>query len=101
MNHGVSGFLHETRAKTLAKSTAYETSPLASRAQRTTMNSSWFNMGRKMIKSEVESLSVRFTREIKRWVEREAANNFRSQSAQVLAILKERMEAEQADEVAG
>jgi hypothetical protein len=48
-----------------------------------------------MNKPEVESVSIRFPRDIKQWVEREAANNFRSQNAQVLAILKERMEREQ------
>jgi hypothetical protein len=51
---------------------------------------------KKMNKPEVESVSIRFPREIKQWVEREAANNFRSQNAQVLAILKERMDADKA-----
>jgi hypothetical protein len=45
-----------------------------------------------MDKPDVESVSIRFPRDIKAWIEREAANNFRSQNAQVLAILKERME---------
>ena len=48
-----------------------------------------------MDKPEVESVSIRFPRKIKAWVEREAADNFRSQNAQVLAILKERMDDEQ------
>jgi hypothetical protein len=44
---------------------------------------------------EIEPLSIRCPREIKEWVEREAANNFRSQNQQVLAILKDRMDAQE------
>jgi hypothetical protein len=54
-----------------------------------------------MNKPEVESVSIRFPRLIKDWIEREAANNFRSQNAQVLTILKDRMEAERASKAAG
>jgi hypothetical protein len=49
---------------------------------------------------ETESVSIRFPREIKAWLEREAADNFRSQNAQVLAILKERMERAASSEAA-
>jgi hypothetical protein len=48
---------------------------------------------------ETESVSIRFPREIKAWLEREAADNFRSQNAQVLAILKERMDQQAADKL--
>jgi hypothetical protein len=48
---------------------------------------------------ETESVSIRVPREIKDWLEREAAHNFRSQNAQVLAILKERMDQQAADKV--
>jgi len=45
-----------------------------------------------MNKPDVESLPIRFPRDIKRWLEKDAARNFRSQSSHVLAILKQRME---------
>jgi hypothetical protein len=45
-------------------------------------------------KPEVEFVSLRCPRPIKEWVEREAAANFRSANSQVLAVLKERMEAQ-------
>ena len=46
-----------------------------------------------MNKPEIEQVSIRFPRDIKDWIQREAANNFRSQNAEVLAILKQKMNA--------
>jgi hypothetical protein len=50
-----------------------------------------------MEKPEVKSVSIRFPRDIKQWVEKEAAANYRSQNAQVLAIMKDAMR-EQAEQ---
>jgi hypothetical protein len=44
-----------------------------------------------MQKSKVESLSVRMPSAIREWLAREAADAVRSESAQVVVILKERM----------
>jgi hypothetical protein len=51
-------------------------------------------------KPEIESVSIRFPKNIKEWLEQQAAKNFRSQSAQVLSILQERIEAEQREKAA-
>jgi hypothetical protein len=48
---------------------------------------------------KTEPLSVRCTPEIREWIASEAEKHFRSQSAQVLIILKERMD-QQADKEA-
>jgi hypothetical protein len=45
------------------------------------------------VKPEIKEVSIRFPLNIKTWLEREAANNYRSQNAEVLAILKEKMNA--------
>ena len=46
-----------------------------------------------MNRPEIESVSIRFPRKIKDWLRREAANNYRSQNSEVLAILQEKMNA--------
>jgi hypothetical protein len=44
----------------------------------------------------IEVIHIRCPIPLKRWVEQEAAKNYRSQSAQVLAILSELMREQQA-----